>query len=154
MNKGKCTGLLLALCVAGFSAGAQMKVSYTQSQQTGVPDTGGIVVHADPRLAMVTKNHVIQPKAYIRSSRGFRVQIYNGNDRNSATQIKLDFMRRFPGVRTYMTYVQPQFLVKVGNYHTRAEAQKMYKQVSQLYNPCMIVPDIVEINTLNTQQDD
>ena len=57
-------------------------------------------------------------------------------------------MRRFPGVRTYMTYVQPQFRVKVGDYRTREDALEMYRQASQLYNPSMIVPDIIVINTL------
>ncbi len=57
-------------------------------------------------------------------------------------------MRRFPGVRTYLSYVQPQFRVKVGDYQTRTDAEVMFLQTSQLYYPCMIVPDIIMINTV------
>lgn len=142
--------ILLALtctlaAVQGFS---QMKAS----SPTTFDDTSGIVIHADARLALVTKNHAPQPKTIYRSHRGYRVQIYNGNDRAKATQVKLDFMRRYPGVRTYLTYVQPQFRVKVGNYSTRAEAEKLYNQLSTLYSPCMIVNDIIEVN--NAQKND
>jgi hypothetical protein len=108
----------------------------------------GVIVHADHRLDVLMKKYRNVQHGIIRSGKGFRVQIYNGNDRNKATQTKVDFMRRFPGIRTYMTYVQPQFRVKVGDYRTRQDAQEMYKQVSTLYNPCMIVPDIIVINTL------
>lgn len=114
----------------------------------------GVVLHADPRLALLVYN--TKPDNYnaagrrtgsIYSARGFRVQIYSGNNRNEATKRKVDFLHRFPGVRTYMTYVAPTFRVKVGDYKDRKSAQAMYQQVSNLYSPCMIVNDIIEINT-------
>jgi hypothetical protein len=80
------------------------------------------------------------------------VQIYNGNDRNKAMQVKVDFMRRFPSIRTYMTYIQPQYRVKAGDFKTRGEAHKLYQQLSTLYSPVMIVPDIIVINTLKDGQ--
>ncbi len=113
-------------------------------------DTSGVVIYGDPRLPILTKKR--SPGPAIRSGHGYRVQIYSGNDRSEATRIKTDFMHRFPGIRTYMTYVQPQFRVKVGDYSNRQEAAKMYRQVNSIYNPCMIVPDIVEINTLRDDQ--
>ena len=85
----------------------------------------------------------------IRSGNGYRVQIYNGNDRIRANQVRVDFIRRYPQVRTYLSYVQPQFRVKVGDFRTRAEAQKVYDELTGIYNPCMIVPDIIVINTMN-----
>lgn len=132
--------LLLLSGILANSSMAQDKPEYNTAT--------GVIVHADPRLAILAKKHTNVKLGVIRSGRGFRVQIYNGNDRTKANKIKVDFMRRFPGVRAYMTYVQPQFRVKVGDFRTRAEAQKMYEQVSPIYSPLMIVPDIIEINTL------
>ena len=115
-------------------------------------DTLGVVMHTDPRLAVLfvkkRENGYQGIKGSIHSSRGFRVQIYSGNDRGMATQRKIDFIRRFPNVRSYMSYIAPTFRVKVGDFKTRAEAYKFYQQVSGLYTPCMVIPDIVEINTL------
>lgn len=137
--------ILLILLLASVSVTAQIEVTENIDAKEAV---NGVIIHADPRLAILEKKHHNVHRGVIRSGRGYRVQIYNGNDRVKATQIKIDFMRKFPGVRTYMTYVQPQFRVKVGDFRTRGDAQKLYEQVSSLYNPSMIVPDIIVINTL------
>ena len=109
----------------------------------------GVVLHADARIAMLVKKHTDVKLGVIRSGRGFRVQIYSGSDRAVATQRKIDFVRRFPSVRSYMSYNAPSYRVKVGNFRSRGDAQEFYNQVSRLYNPCMIVPDIIDINTLH-----
>lgn len=109
----------------------------------------GVTVHADPRLVMLT--NALKAKSEkavnLRSGSGFRVQIYNGTDRTEANKRKLEFMRRFPGIRTYLSYIQPQYRLKVGDFKTRAEAQKLFRDVNDLFNPAMIVPDIIMINT-------
>jgi hypothetical protein len=83
----------------------------------------------------------------IYSGKGFRVQIYNGSDRSKAIEVKTHFMRLFPGLRTYLTYISPCFRVKVGDYKTRNEALGMLKEANSMYSPCMIVPDIITIST-------
>lgn len=140
--------LLLLSCSALHTRAQSRIVVDTSDNHRTAAEPAGIIVHADPRLAVLVKKHTNIKKGLIRSGRGYRVQIYNGNDRAKATQIKIDFMRRFPGVRTYMTYVAPQFRVKVGDYPSRKDAQKMYSQVSGMYSPVMIVPDIIVVNTL------
>lgn len=148
MDRIKYILITVAAILFCYTAQAQIKVNESASEQEVVQ---GVIIHADPRLAVLEKKHRNIQLGVIRSGKGYRVQIYNGNDRNRANEIKVDFMRRFPGVRTYLTYVQPQFRVKVGDYRTREEAHTMYTQVSPLYNPSMIVPDIVMINTLKDE---
>lgn len=144
--------LFLLVCFS-IQSQAQIKVSYQANENTATNPTTGVVLHADQRLAIVTKKHVsYAPGIY--SGRGYRVQIYSGNDRNKANKIKVDFLRTYPGVRAYLSYSSPQFRVKVGDYRSRGEAEKMYQQVEGRYRPCMIVPDIIKINILNTQKDD
>jgi hypothetical protein len=117
-----------------------------------LPDSTGVVLHADPRMKLLfVKKHESGYRGIrgsIRSARGFRVQIYNGNDRTVATQRKVDFIRRFPSHRSYMSYIAPTFRVKVGDFKSRAEAVRFWQQINSLYTPSMVVPDIVEINTL------
>jgi hypothetical protein len=81
------------------------------------------------------------------SGKGFRVQIYNGPDRNRAIEVKTEFMRNYPGIRTYLSYIAPCFRVKVGDYKNRNEALGMLKEANSTYSPSMIVPDIVTIST-------
>ena len=111
-------------------------------------DTGSVVIHADPRLAVIVNKPANINRPFIGKVRGFRVQIYNGVDRKKASQTKLDFMKAFPDVRSYLIYKNPQFRVRAGDFRTRGEAMKLYNKVSGKFNPCMIVPDVVNINTV------
>ena len=99
-------------------------------------------------IAIAANNSKIQSGS-IRSTKGYRVIIYSGIDRTKANSAKADFMRRNPGVRVYMTYALPQYKIKVGNFNTRKDADELYRQLSGIYSPCMVVPDIVEINTFH-----
>ena len=125
------------------------------AQKTDTSKVQGVVFHADPRLAILFAKkqegglHGI--KGSIRSGRGYRVQIYSGNDRSAATQRKIDFIRRYPNIRSYISYVAPTFRVKVGDFKTKAEANKLLQQLKAYYSPCMVVPDIVEFNSLRDE---
>lgn len=128
-------------------------------------DGNGVVVNADPRLELITaflksknktniasaNNGEAKSSGFIRSGKGFRIQLYNGNEREEANAKKIAFVRKYPNIRTYLTYIQPQFRLKVGNFTTRAEAQKFANQLYQDFSPLMIVPDIVEINSFKNE---
>lgn len=91
--------------------------------------------------------HHDHTRAVTYTGKGFRVQIYNGPDRNRAIQIKTEFMRRFPGVSTYITYVAPGFRVKIGDYRNRGDAEGMLREATSMYSPSMIVPDVVTLTS-------
>ena len=123
-------------------------------------DTKNVVLFADERLSVLTgyqetakptgvfaNNGSKNISGSIHSARGYRVIIYSGIDRAKANSTKADFMRRHPGTRVYMSYALPQYRVKVGDYTSRQEANEFYRKLSSTYSPCMIVPDIVEVNT-------
>lgn len=133
--------LLIFFICLGFAAGAQST------------DTGYVNIHADERLAVVVNKPANTNRPFIGKVRGFRVQIYNGNDRKKASQAKLDFMRFFPGTRSYLVYNNPQFRVRVGDFRSRKEAMELYNKLSSRFNPCMIVPDVVNISTVRKNKD-
>jgi hypothetical protein len=132
---------LLLLFVA-VSMGLCLKVNAQPA------DSGTITIHADPRLALVVNKPQAANKGFIGKRNGYRVQIYNGNDRKKASQAKLEFMRAYPSVRSYLTYNNPQFRVRVGDFLTRKEATEFYNKVSSTFNPSMVVPDVVNVNTV------
>lgn len=81
------------------------------------------------------------------TGRGYRVQIYNGADRAKAISVKSEFMRRFPGVSSYIMYVAPGFRVKIGDYRNQRDAEGMLREANSMFGPSMIVPDQVTIST-------
>lgn len=79
---------------------------------------------------------------------GYRVQIYFGVNRPKASEVKLDFAGRFPDVSAYLTYQQPNYKVRVGDFRNRYEALRFLKSIEGLYPTVFVVPDEVRLPPL------
>ena len=56
---------------------------------------------------------------------GYRVQVFFGNDRKIAYFQQAKFKALYPELNAYVSYTQPNYRVKVGDFRTRAEAQQI-----------------------------
>jgi cell division septation protein DedD len=77
---------------------------------------------------------------------GFRVQIYAGNSRQQAMQMRTEVLGAYPDYAAYLIYKQPTFRVRVGDFKTRFEAQKLLNELKAQYPSSFIVPDEVLVN--------
>lgn len=84
------------------------------------------------------------------TKKGFRVVIYNGSSRAEAMESKRDFMRSYPSVRSYMSYIAPSYKIRVGDFESRSSANNFLRTVQKGGFPkSFIVPDIVTIKDIN-----
>jgi hypothetical protein len=73
------------------------------------------------------------------TSSGYRVQIYFGSNRQAAYNAQAKFMYDYPDVPTYITYIEPNFKVQVGDFRTRLEAQKMQSELNAMFSSLFII---------------
>ena len=55
---------------------------------------------------------------------GFRLQLYFGSgsdSHNQAVRMKTDFLSSYPDVKTYLLFKSPDFILRVGNFRTKAK---------------------------------
>ncbi|WP_304067508.1 SPOR domain-containing protein [Pedobacter glucosidilyticus] len=64
---------------------------------------------------------------------GYRVQIFFGPNRNDAYQEQARFKSLYPEYNTYISYTQPNYRVKIGDFRTRMEAQKMLTELRTVF---------------------
>src|SRR5690606_12388062 len=57
--------------------------------------------------------------------RGFRVQIFLGPSRSEAYAEQARFQQLFRGIDAYVMYEEPNYRVKVGDFRSRSEAEKL-----------------------------
>ena len=78
--------------------------------------------------------------------RGYRIQVYNANNRNEANNVKSELLRRFPEHKSYLLYQSPNFRVRIGNFLTQKEAMELRKIITSMYpnRGIYIVPDLIE----------
>lgn len=67
------------------------------------------------------------------SSMGYRVQIYYGSDRREVFSQQAQFKSSYPKLNTYITYKEPNYYLRVGDYRTRLEAQKFLNELRPSY---------------------
>ncbi|WP_339867574.1 hypothetical protein [uncultured Algoriphagus sp.] len=83
---------------------------------------------------------------------GFSVLVYSGVDRQKAFKTRDDLAMNFPDLTPEMQYQQPRYLVKVGKYIHKIEAQKSFAEVKTQFPTARIIQDRFqreEFKTLN-----
>lgn len=76
---------------------------------------------------------------------GFRIQIYVGNIRSEADAAKSFVYTSFSELLPYVTYTQPTYRVKVGDFMYKSDAEAYLDRIKPQYPTALIVPDKVEI---------
>ncbi len=62
-------------------------------------------------------------------SDGYRIKIYFGVDKSAANEVKQKFTSSYSNTIPYLEYRQPNFVIVVGDFKTRVDAYKAFKQI-------------------------
>ncbi len=63
------------------------------------------------------------------SQMGYRVQIFYGLDRRETFSEQARFKALYPRINTYITYKEPNYYLRVGDFRTRLEAQSLLNEL-------------------------
>ena len=89
---------------------------------------------------------------YLKSKKtieGYRVQLFFGS-REGAIKEREKLTRFHPELSDYIIFDSPYFKLRVGDYRTRLEAYKVYKQVVRDFESVFIVPDQINLPSLKS----
>jgi len=101
-------------------------------------------LYINKKLEMVLDTMSKQNKS-IRYISGYRIQIYVGNVRQEADAAKSYVYQSFPDLTPYVSYSQPTYRVKVGDFMYRSDAEQYLDQIKEQYSSAVILADRVEI---------
>lgn len=107
---------------------------------------------------IITKPHLMDSllaydQAYRSSQKmeGFRIQIFmeSGNEAvTRANQIIEEFKENFPNTPAYLSFGQPYYRVRVGDYRNRLEAEGQLRFISRQFNQAFVTKDLIELPQL------
>ena len=80
-----------------------------------------------------------------KTMQGFRIQVYSGQERTKATELKNSLLNQYPDFASYLLYQQPYFKVRIGDFKTRLDALKLLDQVKTNFSVAFIVRDEVKL---------
>jgi hypothetical protein len=137
-NTNRIWNYLLMTCFILVSCFSNAQETTTYNKDSSV------VITKDTRLDELIAKQKDQ-NLQKQSMSGFRIQIYFGSIRQKAIDMQKDFSSKYPGFTSYLSYQQPNFKVRIGDYRSRFEAQKFLKETQTFFPTSFIVPDEVKL---------
>lgn len=87
------------------------------------------------------------------SNMGYRVQIFYGSDRRQVYNEQSKFSSLFPTLNTYITYKEPNYYLRVGDFRTRLEAQKLINELRPNFPTLFIFREKINAPNLDYDND-
>jgi hypothetical protein len=110
--------------------------------------TGTITVIEDDRIAELDS----LKREYPGQQDGYRVQIFFGK-RKEALDKKADFTATHPDLPAYISYLAPNFRLRVGDFRTRIEGEKLKQEIDSDFPGCYLVKDKIQMPSLEKKKE-
>jgi hypothetical protein len=84
---------------------------------------------------------------------GYRVQIFFGSNRQAAYNALAKFSAANQENKAYITYTEPNFKVRAGDFRTHLEAEKLLNELLPTFTSMFIIPEKINLPKTDQQND-
>jgi len=118
------------ICISAISTIAQNKVEIIKDDKIDV---------------LVREQSKIIPPATVPQIPGYRIQLFFDTDKKMVDDARIKFISSFPKVETYVNYNAPNYLLKVGNFRTHLEAEKIKTSIDRDFPTNFIIKELINL---------
>lgn len=108
-------------------------------------NNGSLNVRQDSRIeSLISKQRALYDLDS--SFSGYRIHIFMeiGNEAlDHAKKVKSQFERAFPDIPIYLTYVEPYFRLRAGNFRNRVEAEHCLRRIKPKFKEAFVTADMI-----------
>jgi len=108
---------------------------------------GTLSIVQNSSIDTLISRHILANKK-LNGMAGFRIQIYNSNNRNAreeSNKINAEFLSKFPDIPSEIEFEDPgYFKVRAGNYRTKFEGTKYLNMVRRVFPDAYLVPSFID----------
>jgi len=126
---------------------AQVAIPADEVQDSNLPEFFyKLDINEDPRIERMLSWHIENNK-FKNKMDGFRVEIFFSSDidaKEKALKKKEEFLEVYPDNIVHVKYISPNFRVRIGDFRTKNEALKLYKEIRNTYPLAFIVTDEID----------
>jgi len=129
----------------GFPTGTDT-VPSVQNSVNFASKPGKMSVYKDDRIEKI-EDFVRSGEGSIEGVKidGYRVLIFFGEDKSAVEQQKAYFMTMYNQHRAYVDYSAPYYRVRVGNFRTQLEAEKLKQEILPLFPTSIVIGDKIQL---------
>jgi len=125
---------------------SSVKVSFAQ-----VEIKGNVEIIQDERIALLVEKHKALNERQSDVD-GYRIQIFfdsGNNSKKKASDAMQRFMDRNPGTKAYISFKEPYYRVRVGNFRTFIESEGFLKKIQPDYPNAFPVKEKIYFQEIN-----
>jgi len=108
---------------------------------------GSIEIIQDPAIAELVKKHIMVNEVR-EGFPGYRIQIFFDSGTNSKVKAKMiceEFQSKFPDMVVYLTFISPNYKVRVGDFRSRLDASRFLQELQLSYPNAYVVQDQIKL---------
>lgn len=124
------------LCLIIFMA--SVALSFSQN-------LGSLYVDQDSRIeSLIAKQRILY--RIDSSFNGYRIHVFMeiGNEAlQHAEEVKKQFEKDFPDIPIYLTYAEPYFRLRAGDFRNRVEAEKCLRRIKPRFKEAFVTADMI-----------
>ena len=106
-----------------------------------------VLVYESEKATELLDKHIMANKKNIGKLMGFYVQICSesgSNSRERAENVRKTFLSKYPKISAHVSFKEPNFRVRVGDFRTRAEARGLKEQILTYFPQSFVVKDEIK----------
>ncbi len=127
-------------------------IGFTLGANSLIAQNGNIEVIKDGRIdALVEKQSEVVPPAINPQIDGYRIQLFFDSDKSTLNAAKSKFISYYKTIDTYVTYNAPNFFLKVGDFRTRLEAEKIKSEIEAEFPTSFVVKEKINLPRLEKE---
>ena len=111
-------------------------------------------VITDPRIDSLLQLHIAYNETFPVLD-GYRIHIFmeSGNDALAiAEEVKIEFEEKYDDVPAYLTFGEPYYRVRVGDFRTRLDANRFLQRINRKYPNAWVIKDKINLPKLPKYQ--
>ena len=108
------------------------------------------VITSDTRIDSLLQLHIDYNQKYP-VIQGYRIQILkaSGNDALEVIEkSKADFLKEHEDIPVYLTFNEPDYRVRIGDFRTRLDAERFLKKITRKYPGAWVIQDDINFPNL------
>ncbi len=107
---------------------------------------GKVEIIKDARIdGLVKKQGAVIPPATSPQVPGYRVQLFFDSDRKAIDDARSKFIAAYPKIDSYVLFNAPNYVLKVGDFRTLLEAERIKDSFVQLFPTSFIVKELINL---------
>ena len=108
--------------------------------------SGNVTIIKDDRIDNIIKNKSqIIPPATSPQINGYRVQLVFDSNKKMIDDARSKFVSSNPKIDTYILYNAPNFILKVGDFRTKIEADRLKDAMMRDFPTCFVVKEMINL---------